>query len=225
MFSELINPLHVGIALGPLAVYLMLLGMINLTSRPLVTNGARDTAALGVGVSGFMLMGPFELFLPQATVFHWQGLVWLLLLAFYVLGLTLVVLLLRPRLIVYNIPAERIRTLLADLVVELDTDARWAGECLVLPQLGVQLHIESSPTMRNVQLVSAGYQQSFEGWRRLEKAIAQVLKKTPGVRNPLGFSLIFCGLFMIGLITIWMVQDSATVAQSVHDMLWLSDDN
>ena len=137
MLSELVNPLHVAIALGPLAVYVMLLGMINLSSRPLVTNGARDTAALGVGVSGFILMGPFELLLPQATEFHWRGLVWLLLLAFYVLGLTLVVLLLRPRLVVYNIPAERIRPLLANLAVELDPDARWAGECLVLPQIGV----------------------------------------------------------------------------------------
>jgi len=225
MLSEIVNPLHVGIALGPLAVYLMLLGMVNLSSRPLVTNGARDAAALGVGVGGLMMVGPFELLLPEATAFHWGALVWLLLLAFYALGLTLVVLMLRPRLIVYNIPVERMRPLLANLVGELDQEARWAGECLVLPQLGVQLHVEASPTMRNVQLVAAGHRQSFEGWRRLETALARALRETPGVRNSVGFSLIFCGLFMIGLITILMVQDSETVAQSVHDILWLTKDN
>ncbi len=67
MLSDLINPLHICIAFGPLAVYLMLLGLINLSSRPLVTNGARDTAALGVGISGFIMVGPCELLLPQAT--------------------------------------------------------------------------------------------------------------------------------------------------------------
>ena len=221
MLSELIHPLHVCIALGPLAVYLMLLGFINLSRRPLVTTGARDSAALGVGLSGFVILGPFELVFPQASFWHWGGWVWPLLFAFYSLGLTLVVLMLRSRLIVYNIPAERMRPLLADLVGDLDADARWAGECLVLPQLGVQLHIESSPTLRNVQLVAAGPRQNFDGWRRLEQALTQALKQTTGVRNPLGFSLLFFGACMIGLVAYWMIQDWATVAQSVEEMLHL----
>lgn len=225
MLGDLINPLDLGIAFGPLAVYLMLLGMVNLSSRPLVTSGARDAAALGVGVCGFIMIGPFKLLLPLATAFHWGALIWPLLLAFYALGLTLVVLLLRPRLIVYNIPAEQVRPLLANLVGQLDQEARWAGECLVLPALGVQLYVEASPAMRNVQLVAAGHRQSYEGWRRLETALAQALRRTTGVRNPLGFSLVVCGLFMTALLAVWMVQDSETVAQSVQDMLWFATDN
>ena len=64
------DPLHLAIALGPLAVYFLLVGMINLSSRPLVTTGARDAAALGVGLSGLVFAGPMELFLPEDAAIH-----------------------------------------------------------------------------------------------------------------------------------------------------------
>jgi 2-keto-4-pentenoate hydratase len=35
------DPLHLIIALGPLAMYLLLMGLFNLTRRPLVTTGTR----------------------------------------------------------------------------------------------------------------------------------------------------------------------------------------
>ena len=107
------DPLHVCIALGPLAVYLFLLGLINLSRRPFLTTGARDAAALGVGISGFVVVGPMELFLPGAAANRFGGYVWLLLLAFYALCLTLWVLLLRPRLVIYNATAEQLRPVLA----------------------------------------------------------------------------------------------------------------
>ncbi len=53
-----VDPLHFCIALGPLAAYLLLLGAVNLSSRPFLTNGARDTAALGIGILGFAIVGP-----------------------------------------------------------------------------------------------------------------------------------------------------------------------
>ena len=90
-----IDALHVSIALGPLAVYLLLVGIINLSRRPFLTTGARDVAAIGVAISGFIAAGPMELFLPEAAADRFGPYVWLLLLAFYGLCLTLLVLMMR----------------------------------------------------------------------------------------------------------------------------------
>ena len=42
------DPLNLCIALGPLAVYLLLLGLIGLSSRPFLTSGFRDGATLAI---------------------------------------------------------------------------------------------------------------------------------------------------------------------------------
>ena len=215
------DPLHLAIALGPLAVYLLLLGGINLGVRPFVTNGARDAAALGVGIGGLVVAGPMELFFPETVAFHMGAFVWTLLLSLYALCLTLFVLLMRPRLVIYNISRDQLRPLLANLVAELDRDARWAGESLMLPRLGVQLYVECSPAMRIVQLVSCGSQQNYDGWRRLERALSSALRQTPRVRNSLGFTLIGLGALLIVLVTALLVQDADAVAQSLVEMLRL----
>ncbi len=69
---------------------------------PLSDHRARDVAALGMAIAGFIVAGPMELFLPAAATNRFGAYVWLLLLAFYGLCLTLVVLLMRPRLVIYN---------------------------------------------------------------------------------------------------------------------------
>ena len=214
-----VDPLHLTIALGPLAVYLLLLGMLNLSRRPFLTTGARDTAALGLAISGFAVIGPMELFLPEAAAVLLGGYVWALLLGFYLLCLTLVVLLMRPRIIIYNVTVEQLRPTLASVVVELDPDARWAGEALLLPRLSVQLHVEPFVAMRNVQLISSGPRQSYAGWRRLEIALAARLREKKCPLNPYGFSLLFFGLLMVGLIALCVVNDSDAVAQALREML------
>ena len=121
----------------------------------------RDVAALGMAIAGFIVAGPMELFLPEAATDRFGGTVWLLLLAFYGLCLTLIVLLMRPRLVIYNANPEQLRSILAEVVAQLDDEARWAGDSLVLPKLGVQLHVELFGAMRNVQLVVGRPQTEF----------------------------------------------------------------
>ena len=85
---------------------------------------------------------------------------------FYWLWVLLVVLVARPRLVVYNISTEELHPVLAEAAARLDPDSRWAGNSLALPNLGVQLHLESFDMMRNVSLVSSGSRQNLDGWRR-----------------------------------------------------------
>jgi hypothetical protein len=95
------DPVRLCVALGPLAIYLLVLGILNLGRRPFLTTGARDIAAVGIALGGLILVGPLELFMPKDVAFRYGQFTWLywaLLLSFYLSGLTLLVLSARPRL-------------------------------------------------------------------------------------------------------------------------------
>jgi hypothetical protein len=214
---------HLCLALGPVAMYLLLLGMINLSRRPLLVSGTRDAATLGLALSGLVIVGPLTLLFPATTAArlgpfgtHW---VWVLMLALYGLCLVLVLLMLRPRLVIYNVTADQLRPILAELVERLDPEARWAGDSLVLPAFGVQLHMECVPWTRNVSLVSAGTNQDYAGWRRLEAELTLALRQTDGARSPLAAMLLSVGA-MIVLVLAWDVsRDPQAVARTLYDLL------
>ena len=214
-----LDPLRLAIALGPLAVYLLVLGVVNLSSRPLVTTGARDTAALGVAVGGLAIVGPMELFFPENAAVHLGGWVWLVLLAFYALCVTLLILLMRPRLVIYNVTCDQLRPILAEVVTDLDRQARWVGDSLILPALQVQLYLEPFGAMKTIQLVSAGPRQSHGGWRRLERALAPALQQLRGTPNPYGLSLILFGLAMMVLVAVAVLDNPQAVALQWQEML------
>ena len=215
------DPLHSCIALGPLAVYLSLIGMINLSRRPFLTNGGRDAAALGIGISGFLIAGPMELFLPEAAAAMFGGFVWLLLIGLYVMAVVLVVLVSRPKLVIYNLRRKQLRPLLEELAPQLDHQARWAGDSLLLPTLGVNLTMEWYGVMRNVQIVSAGPHQDFGGWRRLEDAISTALKDTPTMPNPAGISQLASATAIVVILARMLIDGQLDVAQALWDMLRL----
>ena len=217
------DPLHAMIALGPVAIYFLVLGGINLDSRPTVINGMGDTAALGIAMVGFMVAGPMELFLPEmaANIFRWG--IWPLLITFYLLCLTLYVLLMRPRLVIYNVTAEQLRPVLADVIAQLDPDSRFVGESVYLPNLGVQFHLDPLPLLKNIQLKPAGSEQSYAGWRELELALLLELRATRGTPNPYGVSLMMFGIFICAMIGYWLTFDAVPITQAWHEMMRLGD--
>ena len=110
---------------------------------------------------------------------------------------------------------------MAELAGELDPKARWARDTLFMPQLHVQLCVETQPAMRNVQLVAVGESQSYLGWRRLERQLAAALADMRTTPNPYGISFIGFALLLTGIVTVWMAADRHSVAQSFIDMLRL----
>lgn len=216
----MVDPLHFVIGAGPLAVYLLLIGILNYSKRPFLTTGARDATALGVAISGLVIAGPMELFMPPAAADRFSGWVWILLLMFYGLCVSLFILLMRPRLVIYNVSVDQLRPILMNVVQDIDKDSRWAGDSLTVPGLGIQLHVEPS-ILRNVQLVSSGPKQSLEGWLTLEQKLAESLKPMRSSRNPIGLGMmIISGL--IGLsCAIWMLSSPESIAQSLSEMLRL----
>jgi len=214
-----VDPLHFCIAAGPLAVYFLVLGFINLRRQPFVTTGGRDALSLGIAILGFVIVGPMELFLPEAAATSLHYWAWVMLITLYLLTLVLIILLMRPRLIIYNISGEQLRPALSEVVAQLDPEARWAGDSLVLPQLGVQLHCEWNAMFKNAQLVAAGPHQNLTGWRQLELALSQAFYKYEGAPNPYGASLMLCGLTLAAFASYWLYQDPDGVMRSLQTML------
>ena len=66
------NPLNLCIMLGPVGIYLILIGSLNLGRRPFLTTGARDLLALAIAISGFVLIGPVQLFMPQPAADYFR---------------------------------------------------------------------------------------------------------------------------------------------------------
>jgi hypothetical protein len=195
------------VALAPLALYLAFIASLNLRRRPAMLSGGWDWTALGFGLSGMVLVGPIELLHPYAAVNILGLYIWVLSVAFYVLLVSLVVLMSKPRLTVYNISVEELRPLLAQVIDGLDPQHRWAGSCLSLPNLNVQLFLETNTLMRNVALVAAGDRQCHMGWRQLERALSQQLTPVRARVNVWGVGLSMAAL-TIAAVTAWFAQQN-----------------
>jgi hypothetical protein len=207
------------LAAGPLAVYLILLGFVNLRRRSWVLTGSREIALVAVALSGLAIIGPMELFFPRTAANQFGPYIWLLLLVFYGLLIALWILLARPRLVVYNISATQLRAVLSELAHKLDPESRWAGDSLALPKLNVQLTVDSFDVMRNVSLVATSGEQDYAHWRRLERTLRGALREVEVPRNPRGYTLLVCGaLVLIGL-AFKTLENPQAVAQVFFQLL------
>ena len=139
----------------------------------------------------------------------------------YSLCLSLAVLLLRPRLVVYNVRLEDLRPRLAFLVGQLDPEARWAGDCVTLPKLRIQLSVEYQPWTRTVQLISAGNRQDPLGWKQLEKGLKRDMREVKSQPLPVGYAFLGLALALSVGAALWMAFERQTVLEGLSDMLRL----
>jgi hypothetical protein len=213
------DSLHAAIALGPLATYLLVLGVVNLGRRPHVTSGARDAAALTMAIAGLVVAGPMELFLVEEAAVSYGAWVWAMMLVAYALFALLLILLMRPRLVIYNVTVDQLRPILEQVARQLDPQTEWAGESLAMPRLEVQMHIDASPVTKNVQLVATGPQQSIHGWRQFEQELAAALQTSRTTPNPYGLSLLSFGVLMAATITFLLARDPSGAVHALNEML------
>lgn len=213
------DPFSACVALGPLAIYLFILGTINLASRPVIVTGAREIVAFGLAAAGLVIVGPMQLFMPEAAAAQLGPIVWALLISFYVLCLTLTLIVMRPRLVVYNVTVDQLRPVLAEVAARIDHDSTWAGRALSMPQLRIHLVIESFAPLHNVSLVATSHGQSATGWRRFEGALRAALRETPVAGRTHGFWLAVCGLMVLLVLALRIADDPQTIARGIDRML------
>ena len=111
VICKIMDPVHLVLAFAPLGLYLIGLGVVHWRRRPLVLTGSADVSLLAFAVVGLVIVGPMEFLLPAALPLPGKY-VWLMLLLCYSLLVTLWNLLARPRLIVLNVAADRLRPIL-----------------------------------------------------------------------------------------------------------------
>ena len=207
------------LALGPLGVYLLALAAVNLARRPVVTTGSRETAAMGLALLGFAMIGPMQLFFPRHGAARYGSMVWVLLVVFYLLWIALWILVARPRIVIYNVALDQVRPKLEEIAARLDSSASWSGNHLRLPERNVELNVEEFGAMRNVSLLAAGGDQSATAWQRLAAELRRELATMPVARNPRGFSLLSGGLLICSAIVIRALSDPSAVVRGFYEML------
>lgn len=218
--------LHAAIAFGPLAVYCLMLGLIHRSGRAVVTTGTREIYAVGLAVCGFVVVGPLTLFIPDfiarqigaslpSTIAAWG-----FMLVGYSLLLSLIIFLIRPRVVVYNVSVDRIRDTLQQLIEHHQLEHEWAGRCLALPTLGIQLQIERGTSPRTVSLIATSGFQWRRGWRFLEQSLAFELREATDERLPGKFLfLAFSVVMLLTLLGALAIEDPQTILADL-DEVW-----
>ncbi|MEZ6134540.1 MAG: hypothetical protein R3C53_06495 [Pirellulaceae bacterium] len=206
--------LHFAIAAIPLAVYFILVGGLRLRKHPLITTGWRDTLTLGIACSGLVAIGPMQLFFPDHFAARWHTWVWLALFLLYVLGLLLVLLSCKPRLIAYGLDELQFRESLLTAAQQVDPAANWTGSVLTLPGSGIQLADEPSGTARVHQVAHVGLLHNIQDWLRLEKAFVAVGSQLACPRSWAGWPFVLGGcLLLVAAIAPLLSDPAAALAQ------------
>jgi hypothetical protein len=172
-------PLWAGLL--PAAAYLAALAAVHMRRRPLAVAGAWDLLLLAAATAGLAVVGPLALLQPAAGGTPWV-------VGTLVLGLgplcAAVLLVSRPRMVVYNITPEQLRPVVAEVVAALDPTARWAGETAALPGRGLQVHLDGRGSMRSVSIVALGARTSAEGWAEFSRRLRQAIRRLRVRRSP-----------------------------------------
>ena len=186
-------------ALIPLAIYLIYLGLVNLSPKPQIFTGTVDSAALSIGVSGLVVAGPMQLLLPHVAMVRFGDNVWYPMVLLYLFSVTWLLLLSRQRLIVYNIQTDVFQRLLETVIDHNSWSAHQSENILRITEIGVDLEILSIKEMKNITLRPVRFEQSGRGWQRLRNELSAALEKQPTCHRGLGAALVFFGL-MVGAI-------------------------
>ncbi len=217
------DPLRFAIALMPLALYAIVMGLLRLRAQPTVLSAALDMLLLGMAAMGMVAIGPLELFFPRAAFALLGNWVWALLIGLYLFGILLCAISLSPRLIVYGIDADELRSQLQRLLLDHSIEADWLEDIVILPKLGIRASVESAGPFRISQLCSAGRLQNVAGWYALEKLLVTELKGSHRSSAPFGVLFLCIGLLLGSAAATLLFVDRVKLHQIVSSLFERED--
>ena len=207
------------VAIIPVAIYFILIGVLRLRTRPMVTSGWRDTLTLGIASAGLVAVGPMQLFTPPQAVERWHSWVWVALLCLYVLGLTLILLNGKPRLIAYGLDHLQFREVLYQSAKLVDDQAHWSADVLSMPLSGMQLALEGTGSSRVQQATHVGMLQNLEHWMKLEHEFVRLGGQTTCPRSIAGWPLLIVGSGLLLSSIIPLIRDPAAALAQLQNFL------
>jgi hypothetical protein len=213
------NTFSIILAVGPIAVYCIVLGLIHLRRRPKVVSGVRDLACLGLAMIGLFLVGPAELFFPQAAFNLFGASVWVALVVLYLFLLLFLILNARPSLIVFGLDVDSLTTHVDFVLQQLDPSTRWLNHTFVAPTLGIQGVIEPAGMGKVSQIIGTKLEQNAIGWMSLGRALSSQLRNVPIERRVDGFRWLAVGAVILSMIGYTLVTKSTLVTNGISEML------
>ncbi len=217
-----ISPFVFLVAFLPLAAYLTLFGTLRLLGRPIVMTGARDIVAIAIAVSGLIVVGPVELFFPEATAALIGIRIWLVLAFLYGLIVLLIVISSRPRLVVYGMTANDLLPHLVKAAGRLDAAAQLdsSGGTISLPSLGIHLRVDShrGTDISEVFAYETGVLPSF--WRHLRTSLLIEVAQEPKTLPRRGSMVFTSGIIILFFVFYVALSAPDTVVQELQAWLW-----
>ncbi len=211
------EPARMAIALLPLALYLLALGLVHLRGRPQVVSGPRDRLALGLAISGLVLIGPVELLLPPLLVAQMGPLVWIAIVVVFLSAWVVLAFWAPLRIVIYNVSAEELHAWLAQVCRDWDSQAQWLGNVLSLPAVPLQLLVDYTPWSRTAVIQHHGGTTDLELWFRLQERLRQSARAFPRRAAPQGVLLVSLSLLLVAAVLLaWQRDFSGAVRELVQ---------
>jgi len=212
---QVILLLKVLILIGPLAVYFMVLGLLNSQSTPRLVNARSDFLILTGAVLPTLLA-------PAAWTLG-RGSWWILVPVFAVAGLAMRALLPRPNSgwVMYNLSAARAQVLVQRCLDELGWAYQAAGRVLTVPDRGLLLRFSGLPVLRNVtcHLTFENPGGAADTVARLRGKLEAAFARQQLLPSPAGSCLMLVGIGMM-ILPLWMMSRySDAIAQVVSRLL------
>ncbi|QDV13578.1 hypothetical protein CA51_34680 [Rosistilla oblonga] len=217
----MIDSFSIALALGPLAIYLMVIGYLQSARRPTVTTGAQDTIALAIGVGGFVLAGPLVLFFPTMAYGMLGWIVWMMLAVFFLLSLLLIILTMRPRMVIYGATADDVRGPLLRAAQSIDPGARLEGQQIWFPAVGTAVRLEVFSPQDTPQIVPPLQTISPVFWRRLVQATRRELGQVENASRFRGVGLLLLALVILGFVGMQIAMQPQEIVSGFREWLRL----
>jgi hypothetical protein len=207
------------VAIIPVAIYLILIGVLRRRNRPLVTSGWRDTLTLGIASAGLIAVGPMQLFTPPQAVERWHAWVWVMLFCLYVLGLSLILLSGKPRLIAYGLNHLQFRDVLFQSAKLVDDQSHWSADVLSMPGSSMQLALEATGSSRVQQATHVGILQNLDDWIKLESEFVRMGGQTSCPSSIAGWPLMMIGSGLLLSSIIPLIRDPAAALAQLQNFI------
>ena len=203
--SNITGPMEIAAVVAPVAVYFLVLGLLNSRPHPQLLSGRMDFAILTVALSPLLLM----------PLLSWLGVsLPAVAAAAVVLGAGALVLAPRGRnWVVYNVHASEARAAVAGALRKLGLEFRLEGGGYALD--GASVRFGAFAPLRNATIRLVGGDRELA--RRFEKALGEVLRSCEAQTSPMAVSLLLVATAML-------VAPLALMAHRVPDIVRLLTD-
>ena len=192
---------------APIALYFLVLGLVNSHARPCLITSRGDFVALTCALMPVLLW-------PVPT-FVRSGMAWLLVVGLIVAAALFIWLLVTcgPGFVIYNISQARCTSLLDDVLRRLGLSGTWSGNSWQANDGSLTIHLRRFALLRNVALHVDAHDRDAAGLvselgAELDRGLASVAQ----LPSSMGACLVLIGVSLM-ILPMW------TVGRHIHDLV------